>query len=517
MKSIILILILAVTFSVVRSEIKYFSQRSADIIIESPIFKQNSLLFLKGNVYSNVELTNMKDVQIASLISHTMGTIPMGSDDRTGFPKLSVFNKPKLNLFFGLDGVSSADLSKASLSFLNTENAINVEKSFYPMDSVAELATVATGVTPDVHGIVGSHWETPGAERMNAYREKAIALSANLADVLTQTYAGQSLIISGSSSSAMTGASAVHRDVAKQYPNGNYHAVFSGAYQMQSLYGYNRDEQFKFTITDIERMLYANEFRNFVLPTGWSTKLAGDQLTIFSAVGSKVTIDIDQYSALLKELTFVYKTVRMFSEKNAFNGAVADSVPDMISFTFATLNGMDKESALYSFALQLVDKTMQSAYEQLNGLYGRIACEVLVMPGMPAADQQLIDQIAEVAGEHIVGAASAPTVYLQYDSKAERQTLCDELEQVVSAEIKVHCIAHPEFDIRLLQINASSSNSYNSPDFAADSQATALFQVFLFLPIILVLAVIFGSLLMMRISFDAQKDTLLFRTARRTH
>ncbi|EFA84187.1 hypothetical protein PPL_03262 [Heterostelium album PN500] len=514
MKQFIYILLLAITLSVVKSEIEFFTRRSADIIIESPTFNQNSLLYLKGNVFNSASLSNLKDTQISALISHVMGTLPMGDSDREGFPTISLFNKPKLNLLLAMDSVAATDLEK--MKFVSGD-AITIEKSYYPMDSVAEMATIFSGVTPAVHGVVGSHWETPSGERMNAYQKKGISLAANLADVITETYNGKSLIISASSKAGLAGSTAVHQQVAKKIPAGNYHAVYNGAYTMQSIYANNNyDDEFKLDLNDVERILYSKEFKQFILPSGWAVSRAQDKLT-FTKGSQSIEIDIDVEIVFLTELASLFNIVKQVSGKNAFDGAVADSVPDMISFSFGAISSIDRSSAFYPLALQLVDQAMSSAYQQLSGLYGgRVACEIVVLPPAAAAtDSKLMEQVVDIVGDHVIGTPALPSIYLKYTSKTQRDDLCAQLqESLESADYKVFCVPH---QIEMINVgNASSSSEGTSNNTMADSQQTAAFQIFLFLPIVLVLFVIFGALMMMKISFDAnQNDTLLFRSTKR--
>eukprot|EP01133_Synstelium_polycarpum_P017930 gene17930-21388_t len=497
MRSIYTILLIAITIAVVKSEIKFFADRSADIIVENPLMQQNSMLFVKGNVFDSASLASIKDTQLATLISHVMGTLSLNSESRTGFPKVSLFNKPKLNLFFSMNSVNSADL-KDTLTFIKKDSVINVDKSFYPMDSVAELTTLAAGVTPEEHGIVGASWMNENGKKVNAYSTGANSrsLKANVADVFSQTFKGQSLILTASSSQQFVAATGVHAQA--KFAHGNS-------------FEYDTTQ----SASETESMLYTSEFTKFFLPSGWTAKLSNGELTINNGeVSIVVSIDQAATKAFLSELAFLARTTKNLTKKGAFNGAVSDSVPDLFSFNFASMTAL-RGKPFFAFAVAMADQAMQSTYEQLSGLYGgRVACELVIMPAVAPVDEALHKIVRDSVSVHIAS-ADLPNIYLKSYSKAQRQEICSKVEQSVDSSNKVHCVQGHSKTTIIDDGGAGNGSTPPPPSTLANTNKVAAFQIFLFFPIFWVLFAIAGIILMMGISADAQKDTLLYRAARR--
>ncbi|EGG17303.1 hypothetical protein DFA_08296 [Cavenderia fasciculata] len=560
-KSIIIFMVLAITLSVATSEFAYYVDRSADIIIEpkqhtvssttnnkdnnnndkqeeeeeeeegidrvqiidfidkkrdgysclirfySFFFSSpkhfNSLLYLKGNIFNSVNFDKIKDTQISTLISHVMGTLPLNNEDRTGFPQVSLFNKPKLNLFFALDSVSKENLK--SLTFLNGES-VQIEKNFYPMDSVSELTTIFSGVTPSEHGIVGANWENKYAEKVESFSRGHLSSKINLADVQDRTFQGKSIIVSSSSNKQLAGAITAHPKPAQPFLGADARTV--------------------------ETLLYSREFRQFVLPEGWRAVLTSGSLKITTAAGESVTVDIDAepFDSLLTELAVVFNTVKALGSKD-YSEAVNDAIPDLVSFAFGSLKSVDRQGEFFTIALAMIDRAMQSSYDQLSGLYSnRIACEVVVLNGGETiVDKETVDQINIVVGKHTYSSriVSSPSIYLRPSSKNQREEICDQLiASVDNTKFNVHCATKNSVLIRAQPANlgedgSSSDASNESPaqsyaDMIVSNQVAA-FQIFLFFPIVWVLFIAGGFLLTMGISTDAQKDTLLYRNTGRNH
>jgi len=535
--SVILFLVLAVTFvALAKSEIKYFENRSGDIILQSSNV-QNSLLFLKGNVFGDHEINNIDDTQISNLISHVMGLLPLNANNnRKNFPSVPLFNKPKLNILFTVDGVAKDDL--VNTQFLGLNNMIQVEKTFFPLDNVAESTTIATGVTPDVHGIVSSAWVSPvDGLKVQAFNHNAQTLSANMADVLSQTFGGRSMIISASSDFKLASVHAVHKSLSKELAKGNHFGLFLGNKGFSSIY--HRDTALDLANKNIETVLYTNAFKQFVLASCCKASMSNGIFTIVNGKQETIKFDFDKKvdRALLSELAFLYKLVDSIQHDAHFNKLALDAIPDMLSYSFASLAKIravyGADSLEFVAALKMIDNAMQNTNTILSSVYGeqRVACEVVALAPQHTFPKETREKVTKIVGDNVNHIETTfPHFYLKSSARKQLSSFCSQIEQAVEG-VTVHCIEHlsaadvnedptPNTSSHSAASTSSSSSGEPAPTPIDNQSVTAkiaLFQIFLFFPIVWVCFVIGGILYMMNVSFEANRDTLLYRSTERQY
>jgi predicted AlkP superfamily pyrophosphatase or phosphodiesterase len=100
---------------------------------------------------------------------------------------------------------------------------MNIARVGYPQDNIATLATLVTGQTPSVHGIVNKEWFSSNGA-MKAYRSKALPQSASFVDIVSQAFEGKSLTVSGSADYQMAAALGAHQYLRAQNPSWNNYA-----------------------------------------------------------------------------------------------------------------------------------------------------------------------------------------------------------------------------------------------------------------------------------------------------
>ncbi|KAF2072196.1 hypothetical protein CYY_006493 [Polysphondylium violaceum] len=529
--SIILFFVLAATCVAlaVKSDIKYFENRSGDIILE-PSNAQNSLLFLKGNVFGDHQINNIADTQISNLISHVMGLLPLNANNnRKNFPSVPLFNKPKLNLLFTVDSVSQDDL--VNTQFLGLNNMVSVEKTFFPLDNVAESSTIATGVTPDMHGIVSSTWVSPiDGQKIQAFNHNAQSLAANMADVLSQTFGGRSLIVSASADYKLASAHAVHKSLSKELAKGNHFGLFLNNRGFQSLY--HRESALDLINKNIESVLYTNAFKQFVLAACCKASMSNGVFTIVNGNQQTIKFNFDEKidRVVLSELVMLYKLVDTIKNDAHFNKLAADSIPDMLSFSFASLSNLrtlyGADSLQFVTALKMIDNAMQNAFSTLSTVYGdRVACEAVTLAPQshfPAETREKIVQIVGKSVNHLD--TTFPHFYLKSSARSQKFDFCQQINAIEG--VVAHCVEHLlDETIDSAEPTAApadkNTSSASSSEPADDNQGTtskiALFQIFLFFPIVWVCFVVGGILYMMGVSFDANRDTLLYRSTERQY
>eukprot|EP01132_Coremiostelium_polycephalum_P002153 gene2153-2652_t len=525
---------------IMKDNIKYFGQRTGDIVLHS-LDKQNSLLFLKGDVFKGTKITQIQDTQISNLISHVMGLLPMNDDsvDRSQYPNVSIFNKPKLNLQFTIDSFDQpSDLNK--IKFLSSEG-IKINTDYFPMDSVSEMTTIATGATPNVHGIIGSNWFTPIGERVEAFTLKTQSLLANVADVLSQSFGGRSLVISLSSSNKIASANAVHPNIhAWKAPHFNIHtskstgSLVSGYFNPSQI---KEADQLFLSHNKIESIIYTKEFSKFALPSGWKLSLHSGIVSVSDNQGKSVNFSLDKLQdiAFLSELVGLFNTVKLMKTDAYFNKLTQDASPDFVSIAFSSVSGLAAESDKYQSVLALINHAMEQTYSTLSGIYGgRVACQVIAMAPQQSIEPTLRSKISNIVGEHVHQESSLPHIYIKSKSLIHSSDLCTQVKDAVGAShpnTAVFCLPTVEHarvdddDKPNGSGSGSSSGSLSPPNpnanataEQADDNQIAAFQIFLFFPIFWVFFIIGGVLLMMKISSDAQKfDTLLYRSTERHH
>ncbi|EGC28636.1 hypothetical protein DICPUDRAFT_51759 [Dictyostelium purpureum] len=524
MRLLLLLLVLSVVVSATFVDLK-----SGQIVVK-PKAKQNSQLFLKGSVFENNDIKNIYDTQVSNLVSNVMGLLPLNSENAEfELPNVSVFNKPKLNLFFSVESVSKDDLVNSKI--LNSESMINIKSNYFTQDTVSELNTIVTGVSPSSHGIPSSSWLNPTGKKTNAF-ESNKSNAPNLAYLVNSSFNGKSLIISQSASKKLASSTGVNVDIS------------NGIYEQSDIYTYSlrptgsflpinhvrKNNKLSLSNKEIETFLYTKEFQQFILPSGWKASMNSGIFSVSDSNGNIVKIDYDTFesSVILSELAAVFNTVKMIKSDAHFKQLALDSVPDFISFDFSSIASIRQKdgasSTLFKFALAMIEQTIESTYTQLSGIYGeRVACEIVTLAPTSQLSQNQIDAIEEIVGEKTYDIEETlPHIYLLPKFGDKAAEVCEQLKASLK-DLSVQCNTHSALPIHMLETEIEDDTPViptNNNGTMTQTQITnkiAAFQILLFFPIVMTIFVVGGILLIMVISSDAQKDTLLYRSTERRY
>lgn len=515
MKALLLLcLCLSSTLAVPATSSLYMG-RSSDILIESET-QQDSVIFFKGEQIGTTQIHKLEDTRFADLFAHVMGTQSFHVDaDRTGFPTTSLFNKPRAALIVTLESVGSEILRKSpALSCTQNSQVSSISTSSSPANPQTILANLVTGTTPSKHGIVGSSWRKPGTGLLvNAYDENGASFSANIADILLQETQGKSLVVSASSSSSFSSALGAHPELVADNIGWRAHAyslnngAFSTRYSDPSC-----DQVLALSAEELSALL--------------SDVVISSDVT-FSAKNS-------EDMALLAELAFVRNLISKLSS-SSLEASVKDNMPDLYSFAFASLKGIEtkygKDSKTYAAALSLVDKTVSSLISALNQQYdNRVAIAIMAINARDVSSEALKERVFNKVSSLLHNkedfSLHYPALYVRtYEfSGHARDVLCSSLQKsVVDSHANVYC-GSPIITSRAVRalsdeivntcviVNNETINQANS-----DLAYIWAFWLHFFMTIIIASFIGWGVYCLAFVGSDASKDSLLFRAAGRHH
>jgi hypothetical protein len=526
MKTLLLLALCLASAIALPSSLGYFAGRSADIIIQSEDSSvQDSIIFLKGDQFSTTELNELEDTRFADLFAHVMGTQPFHIDaDRTGFPTSSLFNKPKASAIVVIDSVGAEMLRKyPTLSLLQNGHAASISTKSIPANTITLLANLATGTSPSSHGIVGETWRRPvTGELVNAYDYNGLPFAANIADILLQETNGLSLVVSASGSTPFGSALAAHPELTSENLGWRAHAyglnnnAFESRYEDPSC-----DQVLALSAADLEAMVQD------------VTVSVGNKQITFSAKSS-------EDFALLAELAFVRHIMNKLNSDSALSASVQDNIPDLYSFVFSSLKGIQKRYGAHSYefaaALGLVDKSTEALLTTLNALYnGRVATAVAALNARDTSSERVKqvvhEKVSSLLYEDQDFAEYYPAIYVRTNDFVgyARDVMCETLQKAVGSGASVLCVS-PFLPIRGLRAgndtngtnSSSASSNSDGPDNDLNDHGFVTyvwsFWIHFFMTLIIIGFVGWGVYCLAYVGSDASKDSLLFRaTGRHQH
>lgn len=448
-----------------------------------------------------------------------MGTQPFHIDaDRTGFPTSSLFNKPKASAIVVIDSVGAETLRAYPTLSLLTGHSAAISTQAVPTNTLTILANLATGSSPSSHGIVGASWRRPvTGELVHAYDSNGLPFSANIADILLQETRGQSLVVSASAAPSFASALAAHPELTAENLGWRAHAysLSNGAFVSRyedpacdQILALSEDE-LSAMITDVT-----------VGQITFSTKTAED-------------------FALLAEIAFVRNLINKLNTES-LSVYVKDSMPDLYSFVFSSLKGIQTKyganSEEFSAALTLVDKSTEALLTTLNSLYeGRVATTVAALNARDTSSERVKNivhaRVAKLLYDAKDFAEFYPVVYVRTNEFVgySRDLMCDSLQKAMDRNGRVLCVSPflPVRGVRALFDNdtngtnssSSSSSSSNPANQYGDGSASFVWSFWLhfFMTLIIASFILWGVYCLAFVGSDASKDSLLFRATGRHH
>jgi hypothetical protein len=508
----LLVLCLTSAFAELPPSVGYYAGRSADIIIQSESATvQDSVIFFKGDQLRTTELKQVEDAQFADMFAHVMGTQPFHVDaDRNGFPSTSLFNKPKAAAVVVVESVGSEILSKyPTLALLQNAHISALTTQSTPSNTHTLLANLATGTTPSKHGIVGASWRRPvSGEYVSAYSPSGLSFSANIADILLQETNGLSLVVSASASQSFASALGAHPELVAENLGWRAHAYAlseSGAFES------------RYADPSVDQVLQVAE-------SGIST----DDVTVRvgnTDVTFRPSVNYADFE-LFAEIAFVNNLISKLQSDAVLSVQVKDNVPDLYSFVFSSLKGIQTrygaDSATFAAALNLVDKTADTFLTALNALYdNRVAVTIAALnahdTSSEAVKTAVYNKVARILYTQEDFATFFPVVYvktLEFNGYT-RDITCANLQKAVS-DARVLCVS-PFLPVRgLRSVDAANGSSSSSEETAAADVAYIwAFWLNFFVTLIIFSFIGWGVYCLAYVGADASGDSLLFRASGR--
>jgi len=515
------LLILSIFISLIfaKDGFSYVEGRSGDIILRAKNARDNSLIYL---INGEVDTSSLDDQSYADLVSHLLGGPIINADiDRDSFPKSSLFDKATGNVLFVVDSLDSESLAQFDDLKMVSQNgkSIRLAKTSYPQDTIASLATLSSGASPSVHGITGASWATYLGQ-INAYRAGALPYAQNLADSFSQTFEGKSLVYSSSSDFQMASAFAVNQFV--HYPFNNEIGLYwnPNNRRFESVYanGINVTSLFV-SATEITQLIAATPF---AMPGSKDTitYVASDADYVVNLVSknTKVIFSASDLTLVFAELQSVRNLLTLVQSDSSFKSMTADQVPDLFTFSFASLKGIERKygrnSAHYRAVVYLIDEAIVAATKSFSSIYKKMAAQIVFMG--PSADQTLAaDGLTKIAVFHTIAQSTRkdvfdnnfPSIYL--NERPQRDQACDLLK--ASTDFDVFCASESDEFIQ------HWPNYYNQtvPGNSTYGKDAAIFQICLWFPIILVLAML--SVICSFCYMDVGGDSMIYRSTNLRH
>jgi hypothetical protein len=504
--SVVLIYLIGSAFAVPT----HFAGRSGNIIIEpANAINDNSALLLRGEQFDS-ELRNIEDVRVADLFAHVMGTQPFNvMASREGFPKGNLFNKPKAAFLVTLDSVDPGTFTKYSTA--KDYKRVDITTTSYPANAYSMASNIATGTEPSTHGIVGESWEMPNGDKVGAHTpEEGTSLAANLADILTQEWNGQSLTVSASAYSPLAAAFATHPHLVRS----NNYALSLNDGKFDSVYGQGSNV---FTLDDatLQLILKSPAFYSFL-----GAKLSGSAINVGS---TSATFDINALAdyTLFAELGFVYNFLRKLETDSNLIALIDDSTPDFYSFAFASLKSIKAKYGVnsdnFAVAVMMVDSAVQRSFAKLDKFYkGRTVSAVACLDTQTVVSdnvKQIVYNTAKNAFQNQEDfELHFPSLYVQ---NGDVDNVCANLKAALSNEASVHCFASAYnfvMDDPTPTPTPAPKNNTGLPPLNVP-----IFWIFVFFPIALLGIILTGVIGLVDAGVSASKDSLLFRSAGRHH
>lgn len=184
----------------------YFHGRSANIVFkpEETASPDAHVMFVdQAAVLQQDDQSSIPTQTISDVISRSFGVLPPHTDSPS-FVQTSFFKRARANLVLSIMSVGSSLLQASddlpnlrALAAKSGVKSLDLSESAFPHTDVATLASIATGRSPSEHGIVGCEWQDSQGETVKAYSSpQSASYRANVADILGQSFRGQSLTVS---------------------------------------------------------------------------------------------------------------------------------------------------------------------------------------------------------------------------------------------------------------------------------------------------------------------------------
>lgn len=478
--------------------------------------------------------------EVADVRARLLGVSTPNPQSSTAFVRNDLFRRPNANVMVTVDSVGEETLHAFDLSrlqaLLDTHASVALNGQSYPQSAVSTAATLATGTVPAQHGVVGANWRGRNGAKVHAYSSpQSWSQRATTADVLSQSFDGQPLLLSVSACAQRAQAHAAHPNSAVTARNAVTVALKNGAFSPLSNSAAFSDA-FAATQESLFESLHTTQLFAEATAAGVSVDVSADarRVTVkYPAKGGElksVTFDLSSRDAatFFGELMYAERVSTVLRSQR-LHAVVTDTVPDLITVSLTGVTELIEAHGRHSpqvlAALHVLDIALPQLLVQLNGVYGaQHSVSQLVLLGSHKSFVDTVDtrDLFATVKRLLPNSDAAtyyPAMYVETNTPGDVcQVLSVELDKLA---FDVYCpAAHVSgTEAALLapaaffELSAESGAGVSAGVGAsANGTSTSVFryQVVLWLSISLAIAVLYAAYALAWMSF--KKDTLLYST-----
>jgi len=454
--------------------------------------------------------SEMRETEIASLVSHVIGALPMSAEipkQAAAFPSSTILHKPRANLLIAVPDLGRVTLAELDLSHLQEMRqnypTYSVTSTFEPRNPVSQLTTMTTGDVPSNHGIVGANWIGVHGKSVSAFDDASShALLPTVADVVSHTFPN-SLIVSLSAQPNLAAAAGTH------FPRSNTR-ILSVSAQGRS---FTKSSGASSPVDmDAIAALISNIGPNSVLyqfsQDGAVMSVSSDlKVTVkpFAAASSvdDVVFDLSNTADFNFFAELVTAQNLLSDLRQNLKSLVEDTHPDLYTMTLTGFHGLleayESSDRRAQMAAQILDAAIPQIHKQLEVIYqGDLVAEVVLMGSSLTVHSQVKKAISDTLGgklsKEIDFDSTYPSLYVEEAiPHDEVKALCSRVQKSLSGfDLKAECIAEFTRPVLFQQKMALKDDSSSSDDETTVDDII-YYQINLWVSVLLIL-ILFGAL-----------------------
>lgn len=442
----------------------FFDGRSGNMIVTSNVdasaeVRQDAAVFFHSAdsslLKADEQAQQLSFESVANILAGALGV--HSTDDEQSLPFVQTSRPVSAGLVIAIDSVSSADVKDFALNNLAALQAASAKSQLssasYPQNSVNLLESAFTGVSPSVHGIIASSWKDKNGKDVTAFvDEQSTAQVANVADLVAQTFNGESLILSVSSDAALAHTFAVHPSLTKENPEWLSNVCFSydsasnawttGASPSTHFIAQEVVQKFDVASLDslsVDNVVVKSDAANQKVDVTFPIVELGVHTTQTASFNLADKVD----ASLFAELSFFSSIAALLEQKSAAKA----SSPDLINFSFASVASVTQKygqrSAARAAALNLIDAHVPRIIASINKAYNSNVIEMVMLLGressISTASKQaaisVIEKAASINGVQ-VDCNMFPNVYINGED-ANIMKMCADVQS--TADVSIIC------------------------------------------------------------------------------
>jgi len=500
-----------------------FDARSADVLLASKDARTDGhVIFVDSSKYlfASSSPSELPATSLSNVFSASLGVQPLNAEPLPSFVSNTLAARAQASVLVALDSVGSSNLhGMPGLNKLAEQGAVSAGLNMpsFPIDSASLSASLAAGATPSVHGIVSKTWLGENGVERHAYMENSAdfsAVSANLADIVLQTFGSKSLLVSMSSDRALAGAHCVNP--ALQQEAGSFLCVSAEGEFASSMAAAQAG-----TGSLAEQLLSSSILT--ALPLGVSVSMERNAVTI-----GTVSFDLgnEAHKALFSEIVFAESLLHSLSSgrlaQHVSGGSTTHIALSVAGLTSLINAHVSNEHFLT--ALSLVDAFVPEFLNRLALVFSDKMVSSVVLLGS-ARDTSVSPEVLAAVSDAFPHTEAAQlrrflpdAIYLSEQDRASLSEGCARLSEQLP-EIKVTCVSRPARSQRAETGRRVLSVDNGVPGYAAimpDSLIPVtqndieVYQIALWTTICLAFTLLFAAYATCCMSF--KRDTVLFGT-----